>query len=391
MCDIPLRKEEEISTSCLKSAIKSASSLGARTIVFSGGEPLLREDLYELIAFAKANHMSACLTSNGVMLGQNAALALAESGINVVNISIEGNREIHDSLRGVGNFDKAVKALEYLRESGIEATIAATVSRYNYHSLLEVVELARAYKVTTVRFQPFSQIFIDDQSRKTEFFLNQQEKQELEKAIREVIRLTQEYGISTNPLNYLNRISDYLCGENIVSGNACSALWSSCPINARGDVFPCWVLADKRHLLGNISEKKLSEIWLSSGHQRIRQGIVKNGCGGCMMSCYDDVFGQGPWQATLVKKIRRLKAPGLPGRLKDRLIQDLKSRSADLKEKAKFYCSYRGSISRIFKRISGIRQREKKLRGFDKEAEIKECFLEIRLAKEKLKREMGKL
>ena len=70
MCDIPKNKIGELSTAQWKQVIKDAAASGARAIVFSGGEPLLREDIFELIDFTKNNSLGACLTSNGYLINE---------------------------------------------------------------------------------------------------------------------------------------------------------------------------------------------------------------------------------------------------------------------------------------------------------------------------------
>ena len=99
MCQIPQESTEELSTAQWKKAIEDISSLGVQTVVFSGGEPLLREDIFELISFTRNHHMNACLTSNGYLINKDVAFKLFRSGINVVNISIEGYKKANDYLR----------------------------------------------------------------------------------------------------------------------------------------------------------------------------------------------------------------------------------------------------------------------------------------------------
>jgi len=121
MCQIPqMHNNEEMRTEQLKALIKDSAKLYPESIVFSGGEPLLRGDLFELITLANQCKINTCLTSNGTLLNDDIAKKLASCGIGVVNISIEGPEDIHDSLRGKGSFAKAVNALECLSRHKIE-------------------------------------------------------------------------------------------------------------------------------------------------------------------------------------------------------------------------------------------------------------------------------
>ncbi len=94
MCQIPLQSNGEMATEELKEIIRDAAGLNPNSIVFSGGEPLLRKDIFELISFVNQRKINTCLTSNGTLIDNEVARNLASSGIGVVNISIEGPENI---------------------------------------------------------------------------------------------------------------------------------------------------------------------------------------------------------------------------------------------------------------------------------------------------------
>lgn len=390
MCDSPQEKTEELSTSQWKMAIKDIASIGSQTIVFSGGEPLLREDIFELISFTKSNHMNACLTSNGCLISDEVASKLSQSGINVVNISIEGDRKIHDYLRGDGIFDKAVSSLENLRKYRIESTIASTVLRYNYEYLTSVLKLAKQTGATTVRFQPFNRIFLKDASKEKDFFIDKRDIKKIQDIIENVISLANKYKISTDPVSYLRKIPFYLSGEIAFLQGGCSALWTSCSINSRGDILPCWVITSDDKLIGNIKQKGLYELWASERHERIREMIVQEGCPRCMMSCYDEVFGKDEGSRDLFKKVGKINKAEFYRKLINRLIQFIRGEIFKLKLRYRFYKSYNGSIGKVFKRIINNIRRKTEIRNFDKGQEINAAILEISLAKEKLNKEISK-
>lgn len=365
MCGIPDgNAHDALSTAALKGLISDAVKLNPASIVFSGGEPLLREDIFELISFVNERKVNTCLTSNGSLINEDRAKLLAASGVGVVNISIEGPEEAHDLLRGRGNFEKAVTALENLKKHKIETTIATVVCRHNYKSLAYVLGLARRYGVTTVKFQPFSGIFLKDEGTSRDFFAQEKDLKELDRAIEEVIKLSREYNISTNPESYLRKIPLYLCGLSGSNGkHGCSALWSSCPISADGEVYPCWVLSAKP--IGNITGKKISEIWNSKEHNRIRDLIAQDGCGGCLMSCYDYNFGYHNLVRMFSLKAHKLSRPKLYKRLYYRLYQQIR------------YLS--GKLTKL---LFNKRRR----RAGERQEAIAEKLKEIRIAKEMLRK-----
>ncbi len=307
MCEVPKNKPQDIPNVQCKQIIEDAFRIGAPTVVFSGGEPLLRDDIFDLILFTKKKHMRVCITSNGSLINEKIAFALAEVGTDVVNISIEGPQEVNDSLRGPGSFQKAISALCNLNKNKIEATIASTVSQYNFRHLYTIAEIALQHKVTTLKFQPFNALFMNDRTRESDFFISIQQAHALKQIMEKIIIFCQKTGIATNPQAYLQKIPLYLSKQSI-NGSACGALWASCPITSNGDIYPCWVIKDKKQLIGNIKERQLFDLWDSAHHNRIREKIKSKGCVGCMMSCYDESFKQDnlksrlSFNAVLVKK-----------------------------------------------------------------------------------------
>jgi len=386
MCDIPKEVNSELLTGQWKEVIEDAFSLGASTIVFSGGEPLLREDIFELISFTKSQRLNACITSNGLAINNAVAKKLSEAGVDVVNISVEGPREIHDYLRGEGSFDKVREALENLKRHDIEVTLATVISRYNYRYLDYISGLANEIGATTVKFQPFSTLFIKDKSRKCDFFISQEESKELKETIERIISFCDKHGIAVNPFSYLEKIPSYMSENNIKGSKGCQALWAACPINADGEIYPCWILTGKDKLIGNVKEKRLSNIWNSQKHSSVREEIINKRCPGCMMSCYDDAFGGDSIERKIVINAERIRKEGFFEYMRSFLIR--------LVKRFKFYSSYRGSPKVVMVRAARIFKENKRLKRkfnerIDKE-EINKVLQEVIAVKDILKKEIKK-
>jgi len=384
ICDIPKERTQELPTSYWKGVIEDASSIGVSTIVFSGGEPLLRADLLDLISFTKEKNMSACITSNGLLISDETAAALAERRVNVINISLEGPKDIHDYLRGEGSFDKAIAALNNLKKHNIESTVAMVVCRYNYKYLASVVELAKEVGATTIKFQPFNDLFLKNKSRKADFLPSKEEALELNNVIKEVILLCNKYGIATNPSSYLERIPKYLTNNNSSCLKGCPALWASCPINSKGEIYPCWVLSNNRNLIGSVKAKRFSELWGSSRHNNLRKSILKKGCPECMMSCYDAAFGKDSLEEKITRGIAKIRKEGF-------LEYSQKIWQKNIK-RFKFYISYQGSLNSLIKRIKiflkkKISSKKQVLNQDVNIEEVKKALADIALAKKLLKKE----
>ena len=115
--------------------------LGVMEVVLAGGEPLLRDDLPELLQGVVDNRMRFTLLSNGALLTDELAALLAATGrCNSVQISIDGPRaEVHDEARGVGSFEAAVAAIRLLGRHGVPVTSRLTIHNDNVEEIPETV------------------------------------------------------------------------------------------------------------------------------------------------------------------------------------------------------------------------------------------------------------
>lgn len=128
------RSAFELSTEEGFRLIDQIADLGPRVFVITGGDPLKRDDLYELVSYARDRGLQPALTPSATPLLTTQAIdSLARAGVSRLAVSIDGSRaEIHDSYRGVpGSFDLTVRAIRHAREIGLPVQINATVTRRN--------------------------------------------------------------------------------------------------------------------------------------------------------------------------------------------------------------------------------------------------------------------
>lgn len=145
----------ELSTEQCKKILDSVIDYAKPVIIFTGGEPMEREDIYELIEYTRDKGSPAVLATCGYPVGEHTAAKLKQAGIIAISISLDGNTaETHDVFRGAGGaFDKAVKACEYLRKAGIKFQINTTITKQNLHLVDKIAELAE--KLGAYCFNPF--------------------------------------------------------------------------------------------------------------------------------------------------------------------------------------------------------------------------------------------
>ena len=117
-------------------------------INITGGEPLISESLFPLMELCERNKVTFGLLTNGTLIDETAAKRLAGfRGLSFVQVSIDGTRETHDSVRGKGSFDKAFAGLQHLRKAGIQTMAAFTCHKRNYRELGSVIKLVRTHRI----------------------------------------------------------------------------------------------------------------------------------------------------------------------------------------------------------------------------------------------------
>jgi len=135
--DLPITKALNI--------IKQVSQLSLPILVLSGGEPLFRNDIFELASYARDCGLRVALATNGTLVAKEVAHQIVNAGVRRVSISLDGaDAATHDAFRGIpGAFDQALRGLRNLKELGMSVQINMTIARHNAHQLPEVLELAR--------------------------------------------------------------------------------------------------------------------------------------------------------------------------------------------------------------------------------------------------------
>ncbi len=151
-CSIWSSPANELTTEEARRMLTEFRQLGMRRLCFSGGEPLLRKDMGELIDFALGLGVSLEMNSNGTLLHEHLDTLRK---LELTKVSVDGPGEVHDAVRRAGIYDRIIENLELLKKAGVRFSLATTLMREN--STVAVVEhmldLARRFN-TFVAFQP---------------------------------------------------------------------------------------------------------------------------------------------------------------------------------------------------------------------------------------------
>lgn len=293
----------ELDTSEAKTLINDIADAGFKIMIFSGGEPLMRDDIYELIAYAREKNLRAVMGSNGTLIDRETAQRLKDCGIMRVGISIDSvNSKKHDGFRGTaGSWKAAVKGMQYCREVGLPFQVHTTVVEGNYAEIEKITDFA--VEIGSAAHHIF---FLVPTGRATDIEKESLQAAQYETLLTRILKKQKEVDIEIKPTcaPQFMRIAKQM-GLSVKFNKGCLAGISYCIIDPEGNVQPCAYLDIK---VGNVREKSFVDIWQNSEvFQRLRTfdykgscGICKYKeiCGGCRARAYfynGDFMGEEPW------------------------------------------------------------------------------------------------
>jgi len=138
----------ELSTGEGRALLADLASFGVPTVLFSGGEPLLREDLLDLAAEARALGMRTVLSTNGTQIDDATAERIAAAGVSYVGVSIDAIGARHDKLRGSkGAYERTLEGIAASKRAGLRTGLRFTLHGLNYDQLGAVFDLAEEIPV----------------------------------------------------------------------------------------------------------------------------------------------------------------------------------------------------------------------------------------------------
>jgi 12,18-didecarboxysiroheme deacetylase len=124
--------EGELSTEEGKRLIDAIADFGSPVILFSGGEPLMRKDLFELIRHATSRGLRAVISTNGTLITPEAASRLKEFNLSYVGVSLDGTEKVNDQFRGVvGAYSRAISGIRACQNAGLKVGLRFTITRRN--------------------------------------------------------------------------------------------------------------------------------------------------------------------------------------------------------------------------------------------------------------------
>jgi radical SAM protein with 4Fe4S-binding SPASM domain len=238
----------ELTTVEVKSVLDQLAAEGTLFLIFSGGELLLRKDLFELLGYARELGFDVKLKTNAILLGEREADRIRDLGIRQVQVSIYSHRpEVHDAITKVpGSLQRSLTAIRFLRARGLHVLMANVLMRQNAGDYPHVRALAAELGVECT-IDPTITPKMDGDTSILSLRLSEPQ----------LLRVFTDKSLLGDPASEPPPPTD----EEMLDSRPCSAGHTACYISPYGDVFPCVQFPLPT---GNLRRQPFRDVWRES-------------------------------------------------------------------------------------------------------------------------------
>lgn len=290
--------EGELTTDEGLRLLDDLAQFGAPTLLFSGGEPTTRPDLFELVSHASSSGLRCVLSTNGTLITPEVADRIAESGFSYVGVSLDGIGAVHDKIRGKkGAFEDALRGLRLCRDRGVRVGLRYTVHRKNLDQLADIFNLLETEGIDRCCVYHLAYAGRGDKIRSFDL-----EPAETRAAVEYIFDRVQDFerrGIEKEILTVDNHADNVLLYKRVQrdaperaedvyqmlewNGGNQSGIAIAC-VDPKGNVHADQFSWD--YTLGNVRERPFSTIWTDATEPRMailkdRKAHLKGRCAGC--------------------------------------------------------------------------------------------------------------
>lgn len=300
--------QQDLTAEQAKGFIDSIADFARPILVFSGGEPLARPDIFEIAAHAKTKGLTTALATNGTLIDHSLALRIAGAGFGRVAISFDGaTARTHDGFRGIpGSFERALEGFRQLKSLGMSLQINSTLARHNVAEKQQLYDMAVAMGAAALHIFLLVPVGCGVEISGD----NQLPAEEYEEVLNWFYDRSREGRIQTKATcapHYYRIMRQRAKAEGIKLSVAthgmdavtrgCLAGSAVCFVSHKGEVFPCGYLPVEA---GNVLLQPFQEIWEKSqtfaelrdtSNLKGKCGCCefKNVCEGCRARAYGEV------------------------------------------------------------------------------------------------------
>ena len=293
-----VRKPDELTTVEKLRIVEELAKAGVVSIAFSGGEPLMAKDFFEVASKVKEEGMHLAIATNGTLISSDIAKKLKTVGTDYVEVSLDfADAASHNDFRGVDHaFERTLQGIRNCVAEGIYTCIATTATRLNLHQIHRIIELAKQLKVK--RFIAFNFIPSGRGREEADLDLTAEDREQLlrqlfaanEEGDIEILSTAPQYarvsmeasrGAKVAPTHfYIGEVAGELkVLAEFIGGCGAGRLY--CALQPNGDVSPCVFMPDLK--VGNLREQSFIDIWRHDQVLvRLRdRTLLQDGCGKC--------------------------------------------------------------------------------------------------------------
>ena len=291
--------QNELTTAEAKAFIDDLADFHVPVLLFSGGEPLIRPDFFELAEYAQQKGVRPTLSTNGTLITREVAARIKEIGVGYVGISLDGLQDVNDKFRGVeGAFEKAMAGIQNCVAVGQRVGLRFTINHHNIQELDNIFDFIERENINRVCF--YHLVYSGRGSAMQDQDVTAEESR---RAMDTIIRRTKDFedrGLEKEILTVDNHCDGvYMYLKAVAEGNEAPAeqIRKYIAMNggnrsgiAFGEVDPFgYVHPDQftqHHTFGNVRERKFSEIWQDTSHPimaglKDRKPLLKGRCAKC--------------------------------------------------------------------------------------------------------------
>lgn len=286
----------ELTTQEAKILIDDLAAFGAPVFLFSGGEPFIREDLFELGRYAKARGLRTVISTNGTLITDEMARKVKDAGFSYVGISLDGLEVINDKFREQkGAFKKALSGIRNCLKNDVRVGLRFTINKYNFRDVPGIFDLIKAENIPRACFYHLvysgrGSALINDDLTHTEardtmdlIFACSKELSETDTEI-----LTVDNHADGVYLYLKLKKEDPKKAQGVlellkINGGNKSGIGIA-DVDNLGNVHPDQFWSE--HTFGNVKTRKFSEIWMDESNELLRNlrnriPLLKGKCGRC--------------------------------------------------------------------------------------------------------------
>lgn len=267
--------ENEMTLEEIRKLIDNFAEIGVFTVKITGGEPFSRKDIFDILSYLDSKSINYIVFTNGTNISAGDMVKIKNLRCLLkIRVSIDGNRETNDAIRGTGSFDKAIETVKQFKKNSIPCEINYTITKANYMQLedleSELATFGIKYKINIGMVKIAGRA----KTEKEEYYFTPENIEDAVEKIKKQLK-NSEY---TKPYYLLEPIYYKLFGDSF----GCPGARLTTTIKSTGEVFPCGLLSEyESFLCGNIKNTRFQDIWNGDVMDSFRKLPERTECKSC--------------------------------------------------------------------------------------------------------------